>query len=72
MVWLVTDFALMGLADDDFGKPSPSDKEKLKFFLFMTAILLFHIAQFSCAISLYSIDCPAKIYKFFCQNKERP
>ena len=72
MVWWVTDFALMGLADDDFGKPSQTEKEKPKFFLFMTAILLFHIGQFSCAISRYSIDCPAKIYKFVCQNKERP
>jgi predicted secreted protein len=64
MVWWVTDFALMGLADDDFGKPSQSDKEKPKVFLFMTAILLFHIGQFSYATSLYSTDCPAKIYKF--------
>ena len=43
MVWWVTYFALMGLADDDFGKPSQSDKEKPKVFLFMAAILLFHI-----------------------------
>jgi hypothetical protein len=64
--------ALRGLLDHDFDKPSQSNKEKPKVFLFMATILLFHIGQFSCAISLYSIDCPAKINKFVCQNKERP
>ena len=46
------------LSDRDFSKPSQSKREKPKVFLFMTAILLFHIVQFSCNISLYSTDCP--------------
>jgi hypothetical protein len=64
--------ALRGLLDHDFGKPSQSDKEKPKVFLFMATILLFHIGQFSCAISLYSIDYPRQNFvNFVGHNKER-
>jgi len=48
----------MGLPNHDFGKQSQSDKKKPKVFLFKAAVLLFHIGQFSIAISLYSIDHP--------------
>ena len=64
---------LSGLLDHDFGKPSQSNKEKPKVFLFMATILLFHIGQFSCVISLYLVDYPRQNFvNFVGHNKERP